>query len=383
MKRKLLLLPVIALMLLATVLLNPIPSHAASEALYEFTYVNGATGGNVLIKNGVAYVSESLFNFSGLTQTWDKAHKRTEFRGWEKSFAVRIGSRTGLLDGRVVDLGGAPFLNKEELYIPARAVVAALGGHSLNWDAKTQRLTAAGLHDYASYSATYRGATYTAVRETGDLFVSFNKNARSKVGNLGNRLDLVNFAFEHTPGGLIVVSVRNNYGEPHIYMESSTFLLKNGVTIRQAHLSPSTNFYDPHIWSQGKLLLSDGKTARLIEDGTGKVLESIHLAKLMNADGIAAAPQYSVEALYADVALIRSSDTGTLTLLNRLTGEKTLLYKTFYTPEQQVSVETGAFHMTLFDGIQFTGREGNVFTFTCRPDSNSFERTFTLPAAQP
>lgn len=386
MRKKLLFLPVITLLLLGIAIAQPTRSFAATEASVELIYANTGVhqSGSALVKNGVAYLPDYLItSTAGLNLSWDKAHKRAEFTGWEKNFAVRVGSRTGFLDGRVVDLGGTPFISMDQLYVPARFVLSALDGESLKWNANSKRLTATGLHRYGIYSATYSGATYTVVQESGDLFVSFKKNTKSKIGNIGAGLDFVNFAFKHTPGGLIVLSI-NNYTDPHVYNTYSTFLLQKGNGIRQASIHLLVHYPAPPLWYEGKLVFNDGQTLRLIEDGTGKVIETIDLVKLMKPDADDATTiTYNVEALFPDYALIRSSNTGALTLVNRTTGEQTLLYKVFPDIIQQVGPGDRNPLLSLYDHIQFIGREGNVLTFEYWTAKDLVIKIFTLPAAKP
>lgn len=73
--------------------------------------------GGVVIKNGVSYIASSMVSPTGLEIRWDRFGKRAEFIGFEKSFPVRIGSRTGVLDGKMLDIGGIPFLDKDVLYL--------------------------------------------------------------------------------------------------------------------------------------------------------------------------------------------------------------------------------------------------------------------------
>ncbi|GIP27803.1 hypothetical protein J23TS9_29330 [Paenibacillus sp. J23TS9] len=332
---------------------------------------------DAIIKNGVSYLSSSLLtNYAKLEMRWNQSGNRIEFTGFDKRLVIRIGSHTGLLDGKSVDLGSAPFLYKDELYLPAKFVVKALQGGAVHWDPKTRTLQADHLHRYPGMSENFEGALYSLSYDTGDLFVSSGKGNKQKIANLGTGLDIVHFKFEHTPQGLVVLRVFNIYGEPHLYTDDFILLLKNGSVIRQANIGFHNTFGEPALWADGKLLLNDGHTLRIIEDGTGKVLETVNLSSLMGTSGDNLV-SYNVEAWYPDIALIRPTDTGLLTLVNRSTGNQTLLYKEFLKWNEQQPDEVND-PMFPGDHVYFTGRSGNKLNFNHTRGNVTQKFTHTL-----
>lgn len=84
-----------------------------------------------------------------------------------KKIAVRIGSKQGVLDGKLVSVEGVPFEINGQLYVPARFLVNSLGGTTVSWDATKRIYTATGLLNYASASAQFAGSTYTVDKKTG------------------------------------------------------------------------------------------------------------------------------------------------------------------------------------------------------------------------
>lgn len=60
----------------------------------------------------VTFVSmDSVGGGAGLEVKWDKAGKRAQYDGWNTSIAVRLGSKKGILDGKMVKLESAPFIS--------------------------------------------------------------------------------------------------------------------------------------------------------------------------------------------------------------------------------------------------------------------------------
>ncbi|MEC0368961.1 copper amine oxidase N-terminal domain-containing protein [Paenibacillus chibensis] len=329
-----------------------------------------------VMKNGVSYLPVYMItNNAGLQLTWDKSGQRAQFTGFDKSFAIRVGSSSGMLDGKPVDLGGSPFKKNNELYLPVKFVAKALGGGTVSWDPNKKLLQAGQLHSFKGQSATFEGTVYSVSYNTGDLYAS-SGGKKVKLANLGSGLDIVHFKFDKTPKGLIVVRVSNYYGEPHLFSDECTLLLKNGSVIRQSNLSLNNTAGKSALWTDGKLLLNDGKSLRMIEDGTGNVLETIDLPGLMGSSDNQEL-SYAVEALDSDIALIRSTQSGILTLVDRRTGSQTELYKTFYGDDAQ-KIEGTTDTMFPGDRLTFTGRSGNKLNFTYSYNNETIKYNYTL-----
>lgn len=133
----------------------------------------------------------------------------------------------------------------------------------------------------------------------------------------------------------------------------------------------------------GKLLLNDGRTLRLIKDGTGDGIETVDLARLMGTSkNNPPTVYYNVEGWYSDVAVIRPGDTAFLTLVNRSTSVQTPLYKVLVDADRQRVIEQGD-SMFPGDNIFLTGRTGNNLTFTGYNTGGKEEvYTYTLPGGE-
>jgi hypothetical protein len=365
-------------------------ASAAESASIQLTFNNGGTLSSVvsdqaLIKGGVSYFPAYIARAAGLEISWDRSSGRAVFRGWDKSFAVRLGSRTGILDGKTIDLGREPFLHNNQLFVPAKFLVKALEGGTLRWNAEKRTFYANNLHLYRKYSETYKGSIYSVSLDTGELRVSSGMGGSVKIADLGTGLDVLDFTFEQTPGGLLVMRIRNNYGEPHVHNEWITLVLKNSSVIRQTSTSFNTTFSEPSLWWDGRLLLSDGRTLRIIEDGTGDVVESIDLGALMSevpSSGYDATNvTYNVEAWDDDFALIRPGNTGLLTLVDRTAGQRIPLYREFFGPEKQKELELTD-PMFPGDKLRFAGRSGNILKFTRGSGEDFAEFTYDLSKPQ-
>ncbi|MEK3714100.1 copper amine oxidase N-terminal domain-containing protein [Paenibacillus sp. FSL R7-0333] len=385
--RRLLLLPALALALAGGAEAVPASAKPAPDVQLQLTYnsgsgISGMAGGTAQIKNGVSYMPANLVTIMGLKVKWNNADKTATFSGWNKSFSMKLGQSTGVLDGKKTSLGGTPYMADKQLYVPVKFVVAALEGGPVRWDAATNTIRANGLHMYRGYSEVFDGGVYSLSLDSGELYLTTKQNTRHKLAVLGRGLDVVDFTFERTPAGLTLLQVVNSYGEPHVHAEYYTYLVKNNSVIRQGHTNIHTSFGTAPVWAEGKLVFNDGRTLRLIEDGTGAVSETVDIPKLLGTT-VAQDVYYNVEAVYPDALLVRPTDTAFLTLVDRATGKQTVLYKQLLNAERQREVEQPDF-MFPGDYIYFTGRTDNVFTFKLhRMDgSQDIIKTYTWPGSQ-
>ncbi|MGO4344593.1 copper amine oxidase N-terminal domain-containing protein [Paenibacillus sp. MCAF9] len=350
----------IAAVILVFALLLPTTVSAASQASYEFNWDSGIRSyGGALVKNGVTFVSmDSVGGGAGLEVKWDKAGKRAQYDGWNKSIAVRLGSKTGILDGKMVKLESAPFLYEKNVYLPVRFVVGALGGDHITWDAKSKTIKADHLKTFKQYIYSYDGLTYTVEPKKGIVYVTDGKGVRRELAKLGESIhEYLTFKFQKTPGGLLVLNLEDNYGEPHLHNQLFTLVMKGGKVIQQSSVYYFRRLEQNVTLADGQLLLNDGNTLRLIKDGTGEVIETIDLVSLGGEDD-----NYFIEYFDKDVFLLRANKNGILKLVNREGMTTTVLYKELLGAKQQEYVETNDLPY-LGDYLKFIKREGDILYF--------------------
>ncbi|KTD87912.1 copper amine oxidase N-terminal domain-containing protein [Paenibacillus etheri] len=330
-----------------------------SQLYYQFGIPGGTIGGPALLKNGVIYVDvRGIAENAGLKMEWDKSGQRALFKGWTKSFAVRIGSQSGVLDGKTVDLGGIPFKSKEDgIYVPARFIVKAFEGNNLRLDPKTNTLSASDLKTYNIFTETYGGRTYTLIKANGDLYVSQGKDKVLKLTSLETSFDWAGMQIEKTPGGLLVITISDSFGEPHINTRVVTLVFKNGALLRKATFAYQFRGDADLKPYDNNLLLHDGNTLRLIQDGTGNITATLDLLKLGGEEDA-----YYIEGIDNDILLLRGNQKGLLTLIDRKTGERTLLYKELLTSEDQEYAKNNDIPYK-GDTLKFVKRSGDTLYF--------------------
>lgn len=103
--------------------------------------------------------------------------------------------------------------------------------------------------------------------------------------------------------------------------------------------------------------MHDGNTLRFIQDDTGNVIDTLDLVKLGGEEDA-----YYVEGIDKEIILLRGNQNGLLTLIDRQTGERTLLYKELLTAKDQEYAENNDVPFK-GDTLKFIKRSGDKLYF--------------------
>lgn len=372
------------LLLQSSLCTTALASSSSFPTTYTFYLANDPKGFIVnptMIQNGTIFVDiRKLAQDAGLTFAWDSTGQRASLNGFMKKVAIRLGSRTAMLDGKTVMLSAAPFKSKEKrnnveaVYVPIRFAVQLLDGDHIEIDRQQVHVQARNIKSYNVITDVYQGSTYTLKKDGGDLYVAHGKKAPVKLVSLEINFDSVNMEFESTAGGLLILTINDAYGEPHIHNQQVKLIFQKGKLIRKAY-ADFTTINDSDITTyQGKIVLSDGKVLRMIEDATGNIVDQLDLVKL----GGGSNEKYAVEGLYDDALLMRTASKGRLLLIDRNTNQTITLYKELLDTswQKQIGEDVDIDSFGSGDYLQFNKRINNTFYFTFRAGSNQ-EKHFT------
>ncbi|WP_211748072.1 copper amine oxidase N-terminal domain-containing protein [Paenibacillus sp. Marseille-Q4541] len=232
-----------------------------------------------LHKDGVTY--GSLFSLGiGAGLSWGMENDNTAFLKRDtKHIVVHMGSSIAEVDGQEVDMGKEPVWYISNLYVPIRFLASALDGEVASRDAKTGKVTVTGLKNYTdSFHGSMRGYNYMIQAAKGDLEITNAFTGKKNTIPLGIKDINVNtheltLNFNRTPKNLTIVTI--NYknrktGDYDLY----TLVFKNQGMIRK---SVAHGLIESHeiLQSDGTISLIDDKNIRIIDDGSGDVLEVI------------------------------------------------------------------------------------------------------------
>ncbi|MFG1732165.1 stalk domain-containing protein [Paenibacillus sp. 843] len=253
-------------------------SDAASKYVeLEMQWEDGRTTHiETLHKDGVTYGSLfSLGNLAGLR--WGMENDNTAvLKRDQKRIVVHMGSSIAEVDGREVDMGREPVWYISNLYVPIRFLASALDGEVANRDTKTGKVTVTGLNNYKdTFNDSMMGYSYMIRAAKGDLEITNAYTGQKHSIPLGikdinvNTHDLT-FNFKRSPRNLLILSIEytnRKTGDYDLY----ALVFKNQGLIRK---SIAHGLMEPHeiLKSDGTIQLLDDKIIRIIDDGSGNVL---------------------------------------------------------------------------------------------------------------
>jgi len=273
----------IAVLFMMSVLL-PLGAHKSDAASryveLEVQWEDGRTNHiETLHKDGVTYAS--LFSLgSGAGLQWGMENDHTAvLKSEQKRVVVRMGNSIAEVDGRKVDMGREPVWYISHLYVPVRFLASALDGEVADRDAKTGKVTVTGLNNYTdAFYESMMGYSFIIRAASGDLeYTNVYTGQKSSIP-LGikdmniNTHDLA-LNFKTTPEHLLILFIEytnRKTGDYDLY----TLVFKNQGLIRKsvAHgLTDQQEILKP----DGTIQLMDDKYLRIIEDGSGNVVEVI------------------------------------------------------------------------------------------------------------
>lgn len=260
-------------------------SEAASKYVeLELQWEDGRTSHiETLHKDGVTY--GSFFSLgSGAGLQWEmKNDNMAVLKRDKKQIIVHMGSRIAEVDGRKVDMGREPVRYISHLYVPIRFLASALDGEVSNRDTKTGKVTVTGLNNYKdTFYGSMMGYSYMISAANGDLEITGVYSGHKTTIPLGikdinmNTHDLV-LDFKWTPKNLLIVTIdysNRKTGEYDLY----SLVFKNQGLIRK---SVAHGLKEQHeiLKQDGTIHLIDDKNLRIIDDGTGKVLDVTNNSK--------------------------------------------------------------------------------------------------------
>ncbi len=384
-----------SLLLFTILLLSTFVAHqaqAAPQSDYHYEINRDQDPGSyplqgyTYMRNGVLYIQlDDITASYNLTASFDVTGKRAGFNGWLRKLAVRDGSKLAIVNGKTVKMTKPAYFTKQKdskdpaVYVPFQFAVEALGGKYTGYNTKTKTATARDLPDYKVSYTIHDGITYGVQKDAGTLLSWDGKSKPIQIAALQGKENLawVSVKAQTTPKGLLLLTIDNSYGEPHNNNETYQLLFKSNKLIRQTYnilYWGARNLIDSY---DGNILMNDGKTLRVVEDGSGKVLQTIDLVKVGN---MGADQRYSIEAMDEDILLIRSSTDYKLYLVDRHNGRSIVVYKAVLPVSDQKDVEWVLQDLSGFiehDKLAFDKRIGNTLYFTFRSPASTKERTVT------
>ncbi|MDQ0114798.1 copper amine oxidase N-terminal domain-containing protein [Paenibacillus harenae] len=166
-------------------------------------------------------------------------------------------------------------------------------------------------------------------------------------------------------GESLLVTIFDNFGEPHINDQISRVIIKDGSIVARSSVLYWNNRDNEKSIStyNGNAIMLDAAVLNLVKpDGT--ITLSYDLSEITGLDTV-----FTVEAVFDDYLLVRTHDSRMLIGIRLSTKEFVYLYKQLFTVEEQSLLDQWPRAEIDYPGDQLTllHRKGNVLTFTRQP----------------
>ncbi|WP_314589474.1 copper amine oxidase N-terminal domain-containing protein [Paenibacillus terrigena] len=273
------------------------------------------------IENGVLYMPlRDTGELLGTVVFWNSTTKVITMTYPDQFVKLNYGSTQALVNGKPVELKAKLRLVDGRMYVPLRFFSEAIGA-GVAWSPSTSKVTITKSNDFVKYET---GSTCWMNRKTGDLYYAHPyEQPPVHVGKM--ELDhpmqgIVSIEEMSVNSGARIITVVDNYGEPHVNYDVYSVLLVNKKIVTQKKASyfqryeSNARYYQSLDSKAGKwiehLLMTDGKILSVYND-QGQLVQEFDLPKLAGQDDV-----YTIEGIGDDYLLVRPNKTGLLMLID-------------------------------------------------------------------
>jgi len=287
---------------------------------------------------------------------------------------LQIGSKDAIVNEKQTTLHTAPRLVEGKTFVPIRFVAESLGAQ-VEWKAAKHTIEITDSKHYTiGHGIDIENHKFWLDDKTGALYVSKSFVPSKKIGSLGEPIkDLARMEARKWGQNTWILTIWENFGEPHINNEVHQLLVKDQKIIYQS----KANY---RYWTgrlgyiyQDRAVFTDGRVLQLV-DQTGNVTQSYDLVQLLGAED-----SYSIEGMGENYLLVKPNKTGKHTLIDLKTNSKTHIYQKILTAEeQQIAEQNDLPYYT--DSLTFVGeKEKGTLRFIYRDPFTNKEREVIYP----
>ncbi|MBY0121452.1 copper amine oxidase N-terminal domain-containing protein [Bacillus sp. S/N-304-OC-R1] len=288
------------------------------------------------INKGTVYLPlRDIGELLGTVVFWNSSNRTVTMTYPKLTVQLTYGSMNAKINGKTVKLT-APLQNvNSRIYIPLRFLSESTGA-TVDWDNTSRTVSITQNGDVYIQSFGVNSTTWLN-RKTGEFYFAYPfEQAPTLAGTINSDFKgSLSFEFGETDRNNFVITVLDNFGEPHIGFDAYNFLIHSNKIIDQKKASyfqryerNKTNYYflDPktNLYVTNSLL-TDGKIVSVYNKNGEKVKE-YNLPELTGKD-----ENFAVLGASNDYLIVRPNRTGFLTLIDFKNNSVVELYEKLLT----------------------------------------------------
>ncbi|MBP1934054.1 stalk domain-containing protein [Ammoniphilus resinae] len=284
---------------------------------------------------------------------------------------LRIGSKEAIVNEKQTMLYAVPRLVNGKTFVPLRFVAESLGAQ-VEWKAAKRTIEITDSKHYTiGHGIDIENHRFWLDDKTGTLYVSKSFVPAKEIGSIGEPIkEFARMEARKWSQNTWILTIWDNYGEPHINNEAYQLLVKDQKIIYQ------TKAYYRY-WTgklgyiyQDQAVFTDGQMIELV-DQTGKVTQTYDLVRLVGEGD-----SYSIEGMGENYLLVKPNKTGKHILIDLKTNNKVLLYQQLLTKEEQEIAEKNDLPFYT-DSLTFVGEKDGSLRFIYKHPFTNKEREVT------
>ncbi|MEL7567529.1 MAG: copper amine oxidase N-terminal domain-containing protein [Dehalobacterium sp.] len=255
----------------------------------------------------------------GTVVFWNFSSKIVTMTYPELIVKLNYGSTKATVNGNVIQLTAPLRIVQDRMFAPLRFFSEATGA-GVEWNSSTKTVNITQSDDYVKGIGI--NSTIWLNRRIGDLYIAHPfEQFPVHVGKLNADIhDYVSIDVWQGNSGNMIVTVLDNYGEPHINYNAYGILVHDNKIVSQKKASyfqryeKNVTYYqyldqNANMWVEN-ILLTDGRTLTVFNTD-GKTVQEYDLPALAGKD-----ENYAVLGAGEDYLVVRPNRTGLLTLIN-------------------------------------------------------------------
>lgn len=289
------------------------------------------------VKNGTVYLPlRDMGELLGTVVFWSSASKTVTMTYPELTVKLNYGSNKATVNGKEVALTAPISTVKGRIFVPLR-FLSEVTGANVKWNDKTRTVSVTHTDNYARGGGVNVNAWLK--RGTGDLYIAHPYEQQPvRVGKVdGEFNEYISINSHITSSGNMLLTIVDNYGEPHVHYNAYGILVRNHNIVDQKQAkyfqryeeNAIAYFYQDQEKQQyvERSLLTDGRTLTVYDD-QGTAIKKYDLPTLTGKDEI-----HAVLGANEDYLVVRPNKTGFITVINLKDSSAVEMYSKLLTGE--------------------------------------------------